>query len=187
MRPQQKRQDVRPLELPDMSQEVNIVNAKFTETDPRFRDTDTNQLNKNSEGQISGVENSQAAADYKMSTVLRQSILEAGAELVKSETAKRTQKEKDDLEKKNGARIMNELQGKLIGIENLEEAGAVVEYIQSLQSDDADPKAKEEVRLAMDEFLVKYIEDTSDELTEEERKELMEILKARAFRQQGMR
>ena len=58
MRPQQKRQDVRPLELPDMSQEVNIVNAKFTETDPRFRDTDTNQLNKNSEGQISGVENS---------------------------------------------------------------------------------------------------------------------------------
>jgi len=104
---EQRRQDNnQSIGVPDPQQDAQISNISFTPTDPRFRDSNNNRLNPNSEGRIQGVENSQAAANFKAYSALRASLLEAADANIKAKARTRKEANVRDIDK---TAVMNQL------------------------------------------------------------------------------
>lgn len=176
MRPQQKRRDAsRPLEILDLSQETNIVNTNFTETDPRFIDTDVNKLNPNAEGQISGIENSQAQADYRAYSALRGSILEAGHEMVVREAKKAWKIHQDKIMKRPAERAIDYIEKQVDDVKVLENVDTVVSYIENMMLNKASTKEQQDAFLeGFKDKLERIHEDA--EFDEKEREDMKEFL-----------
>ena len=178
MRPIQRRQDAnRPLEILDLSQKTEIVNAKFTETDPRFRKSDMNKLNPNSEGKMSGIENSQSAADYRAYTALRTSILKAGDTLVQAKAAEQVNKEDNAILQDAGQRYLENLENINYSIDQMSVRSDMLSELDRMlgKTDSITTKVqKDEMMVEVRGVLEKAMEDNW--MSDEERKKLEEYM-----------
>tara|TARA_R110000824_G_scaffold96585_10_gene231216 strand:+ start:2353 stop:2895 length:543 start_codon:yes stop_codon:yes gene_type:complete len=90
---QTRRASKSPIDVLDPSAQVEVQQANFQPTDPRFLDTNTNKVYPSSDGQMAGVENSVHRTQYEGYMTMQKMILAIGTDLVKDGIAKTKERE----------------------------------------------------------------------------------------------